>query len=81
VDILIIKDDFKSLMDVIIANLTRTEMVQKTLMMITHVVMMAIREKPRSYNERALGDDFIPLIIETHECFHFRFDSFFIACA
>ncbi len=50
-------------------------------MMITHVAMMPIREKTRSYNEQALGDDFIPLIIETHECFHSHFDSFFIACA
>jgi hypothetical protein len=42
-----------------------------------HVMMMATQEKKRSYIERALGDDFIPLVIEMYGCFHSRFDSFF----
>jgi hypothetical protein len=28
-----------------------------------------------------LGNDFIPLAVETYGCFHSRFDSFFIAYA
>jgi len=44
-DILITKDDFWTLMDVIIANSIRTNMLQWTLMMITHVAMMAIQRK------------------------------------
>jgi hypothetical protein len=42
----------------------------------THVVIMVAHEKTRSYVKQALGDDFIPLPIEMHECFHFHFDSF-----
>ncbi len=41
VDIFITKDDFRTLMDVIIADSIRTDMVQWTLTTITHVVMMA----------------------------------------
>jgi hypothetical protein len=29
----------------------------------------------------ALGDDFIPFVIETYGCFHYRFDSFLTTCA
>jgi hypothetical protein len=43
--------------------------------------MMVVEEKTRSYAERAQGDDFILLDIETYECFHSYFDSFFIVCA
>jgi hypothetical protein len=50
-------------------------------MMITHVVMMVVEEKTWSYVEQTLGDDFIPLDIETYGCLHSCFDSIFIACA
>ncbi len=43
--------------------------------------MMATQEKTQSCAERILGDDFNPLVIETYGCFHFCFDSFFIASA
>jgi hypothetical protein len=49
--------------------------------MTTHATMMTHQEKTRSYNEQALGNDLIPITIETYGCFHFPFDSFFIACA
>ncbi len=68
-------------MDVVIADSTCTYMVQQTSTTITHVAMMVVEEKTRSYAERAQGDDFIPLDIETYECFHSYFDSFFIVCA
>jgi hypothetical protein len=42
----------------------------------THAMMMVTQEKTRSYDEKAQGDDFIPLVIEMYGCFHFRFDSF-----
>jgi hypothetical protein len=44
-------------------------------------MMMVAQEQTQSYAKRALGDDFIPLIIETYGCFNFCFDSFLIACA
>jgi hypothetical protein len=37
--------------------------------------------KEDTINERALGDDFIPLAIETYGCLHSRFDSFLTTCA
>jgi hypothetical protein len=40
-DILITKNNFYTLMDVIIVDSARTNMVQRTLMTTTHVVMMA----------------------------------------
>jgi hypothetical protein len=49
-------------------------------MMTTHAMMMVVQEKTQSYVERALGDDFIPLTIETYGCFHFCFGSFLTTC-
>jgi hypothetical protein len=43
--------------------------------------MMTIQKKTRPYAKWVVGDDFNPLAIEMYECLHFRFDSFFIACA
>jgi len=76
-DILITRDDFRTLMDIIIVDSTHTNMVQWTLTTTTHVVMMATQEKTWSYIERALGNDFIPFVIKTYRCCHFHFDSFF----
>jgi hypothetical protein len=56
-------------------------MVQQTLMTTTHIAMMVAQEKTRSYFEQILGDDFIPLVIETYGCLHSHFDSFLITCA
>jgi hypothetical protein len=43
--------------------------------------MMVVQEKTQSYVKQAPSDDFIPFTIETYECLHFCFDSFFITCA
>ncbi len=50
-NILITRDDFQTLMDIIIVDLTRTYMVQRTSTTTTHVTMLAIQEKTQSYNE------------------------------
>ncbi len=68
-------------MDIVIADPTHTNMVQQTLTTTTHVAMMDAYDKTWSYNELALGDDFIPFATKTYGCFHSHFDSFFIACA
>jgi hypothetical protein len=44
-------------------------------------MMMVTQEKTRSYDEKAEGNDFIPLAIEMYGCFYFRFDSFLTTCA
>ncbi len=49
--------------------------------MMSHVAMMATYENTQSCAKQALGDDFIPLAIETDGCFYSCFDSFLIACA
>jgi hypothetical protein len=45
VDILITKDNFWTLINVIINDLTHTDMVQKALTTITHAMMMVAKEK------------------------------------
>jgi hypothetical protein len=67
--------------DIVIVHLIRTYMVQGTLTTITHAMMMAFQGKTRSYIERALYIDSIPLMIETYGCFHSHFDSSFTTCA
>jgi hypothetical protein len=80
-DILINRNNFQTLMDVIIVNLICINMVQWTLTMTTFTTMMVAQEKTWSCIERTLGNDFIPLAIETYGCLHFCFDSFFTTCA
>jgi hypothetical protein len=53
-------------MDIVIADLTYTNMVQWTSMTIAHVVTMVVQEKTWSYVEQTLGDNFIPFVTETY---------------
>ncbi len=73
INILITKESFQTLMDIIIADSTHIYMVQPTLTTTIHTTMMGIQEKTWSYIEWALGDDFIFLAIETYH-FLFIFD-------
>ncbi len=75
------KNNFWILMNVIIVDLTRTNMVQQTLIMTKHVMKLVAQNKTQSHIKQALGDDFIPCAIEMYGHFHFHFDYFFIACA
>jgi hypothetical protein len=75
-DIFIIRDDLHILMDIVIVDLTRIDMVQRISTITTYLITMAAQEKTRSYTERALGDDFIHLAIEMYGCLHSCFDSF-----
>jgi hypothetical protein len=81
VDILININGFQTLMDVIITDPIPTNMVQQTSTTTTHATMMAVQKKTRSYVKQTLGDDFIPLAIETYGCLHSHFDSFLTVCA
>jgi hypothetical protein len=81
VDNLITKNDFRTLMDNVIVDITHIDIVQWTSTMIAHATMMVIKEKTQCYVEWALGNDFIPFAIGTYGCFCFCFDSFVIACA
>jgi hypothetical protein len=55
-------------------------MVQQTSMTTTQQQWWLLKKR-QSYVKWTLSDDFIPFAIETYGCFHFCFDSFFIACA
>jgi hypothetical protein len=80
VDILITIDGFHTLMDIVIANLIRTNMVQQASMMTTHATMMVVQENTWSYAEQSPSDDFIPFTIEIYGCLLSCFDSFFTTC-
>jgi hypothetical protein len=48
VDIVITKDSFRTLADIIIANMTHTNLVQHALMTTMHVTTIATQDKARS---------------------------------
>jgi hypothetical protein len=79
-DLVITKDNFQTLMDVVIADLTRTNLMQCVSMTTLHVTTIVTQDKARSYTEQAPKDDFIPFAIETYDCFHPCFDSFPTSC-
>jgi hypothetical protein len=76
VDIMI-TNNFCTLADVVITNPTHTNLVQCASMTRLHIVTIVVQNKAWSYKEQTLGDDFIPLAIETYDYLHPRFDSFF----
>jgi hypothetical protein len=80
VDIVIIRNNFCTLADIVIVDMTCTNLVYRVSTTTTHVATVAAQDKAQSCIEQALGDDFIPLAIETYSCFHPRFDSFLIFC-
>jgi hypothetical protein len=68
-------------MDLVITNLTCTNMVQQTSTTTTHATTMVVQEKTQSYAKQTPSNGFIPLAIKTYGCLHSRFDSFLITCA
>jgi hypothetical protein len=75
-DILITKNNFQTLVDIVIANPTHINMVQRASTMTTHVMMMVAQEKTRSYNERTLGNDSFPLLLKRMGAFIFVLINF-----
>jgi hypothetical protein len=80
VDIVITRNNFQTLVSIIIINPTCTNLVQCASTMIAHVATVATQDNARSYTQQVQGNDFIPLTIETYDCFHPHFDSFFTSC-
>jgi len=80
VDIVITRDSFQTLADVVIIDPTRPNLVQHVFTTITHAMIVVTQDKAQSYTKRMPGDDFIPLTIEIYDCFHHHFDSFFTSC-
>jgi hypothetical protein len=77
INILITRDNFWTLVNIVITNLTYPNIVQCLMSMTMHATIVAVQKKTWSYVDRASRDDFIPLGIETYGCLHFCFDSFF----
>jgi hypothetical protein len=80
VDIVITRDNFRTLANVVIVDLICINLVQHALTTTMHATIIAFQDKARSYTEQTLGDDFIPFAIKTYDYFHFRFDSFMTFC-
>ncbi len=79
-DIVIIRDNFQTLANVVITNLIRSNLVQYAWTTIAHATIVVIQDKARACTKQTLGDDFIPLTIETYVCFHVHFDSSLTSC-
>jgi hypothetical protein len=79
-DIVIIKDSFCTLANVVIIDLTYRDLVQHVSMMTTHVAIIVTQDKAQSYTKEMPKNDFIPLVIKTYNCLHFHFDSFLTSC-
>jgi hypothetical protein len=77
-DIVITRDGFQTLVDIIITDPTRTNLVQCASTTTTHVATIVAQNKTRSYIKRTPRNDFIPFAIKTYGCFHLYFYSFFI---
>ncbi len=70
VNIIITKDNFRTLMDVVITISTHTNLVQHASTMIMHATIVIVQNKTQFYTERAPRDHFILLTIETYNGFH-----------
>jgi hypothetical protein len=79
-DIVIIKNNFCTLADVVIANPSHINLMQHASTMIMHVATITVQDNAQSYTERMPKDDFIPLAIKMCSCLHPRFDSFLTSC-
>jgi hypothetical protein len=71
------RNNFQTLINIIIVDSTYLNMVQCVVSTTTHVMIVASQKKTRSYIERTSKDTFIPLAIKTYGFFHIRFNSFF----
>jgi hypothetical protein len=79
-DIIITRDNFQTLTNIVIANPTHTNLVQHASTTIVYATIVVVQDKTQSYIEQVPRDDFIPLAIETYGCLHPRFDSFLTSC-
>jgi len=79
-NIVITRNNFQTLTNIVIANPTHTNLVQHNSITTAHAGTVATQDKARSYTEWTPRNDFIPLAMETYNCFHFCFDSFLTSC-
>jgi hypothetical protein len=80
VDIVITRDNFRTLADVVIVDLTHPNLVQCASTTIVHAATIVAQNRAWSYKEQVLEDDSIPIAIETYGCLHLCFDSFLTSC-
>jgi hypothetical protein len=74
------RNNFQTLIDIVIACSTYLNMVQCAMPTTTHAMIIVTQKKTRSYVECTSKDTFIPLAIKTYGCLHSRFNSFFSTC-
>ncbi len=68
-DIITTRNNFQTLTNVIIVNPTGIDLVQCASMTTMHAITDVIQKKAQSYTKQTIGNDFIPLAIETYNCF------------
>jgi len=79
-EIVITKDNFKTITNIVIIDPTCINLVQDVSTMTMYAMIVASQKKAQSYIERVPRDDFILFAIETYNCFHPCFDSFLTSC-
>jgi hypothetical protein len=77
-DLIITRNNFQTLMDIVIVDSTCTNSMQCVSMTTLHAI--AAQDKAQSYTEQAPKNDFIPFAIKTYDCLHPCFDSFLTSC-
>ena len=83
VDLLFTSPESRILGDVVIADPTRLDLVQRAARSdgTGHAAHLAAAQKIRDYEHRHLGDDFIPFAIETYGTLDAAFNDFLRECA
>jgi hypothetical protein len=74
------RNNFQTLIDIVIVDSTYLNMVQCAVSTIMHAMIVATQKKTRSYVKRTSKDTFIPLAIKTYDCLHSHFNSFLTTC-
>jgi hypothetical protein len=67
------RNNFQTLIDIVIADSTYLNMVQCATSTTTHAMIIVTQKKTRSYVECTSKDTFIPLAIKTYGCLHSHF--------
>ncbi len=76
--VIITRDYFWILADVVFTNPIHTNLVQHASTMTMHVTIVVVQNKTWFSIEWTLGDDFIPFATKIYSFFHLHFDSFYI---
>ncbi len=81
VDIVLTKDGIRTLVNVVIANPTRANLLPWSCATRGFVTSNATQTEKQSYRDRHLTNQFLPLVVEVFGCLHKQADMFLHNCA